>query len=787
MTLRHIIKIIRRDSLSLASNIIGLSLGLAASILLATFILFEISFDRHFSRGERIYRLNSIWIEEGEPGEMPINLRSAYHEIPGNVAGIETAIQIYRGFQREIIEGGNRHEDLDLVFADPGFFRLFDLKLLYGSPENALSDPASVVLPEKIARRVFGTTDVVGRSFEMEGRSYTISAVTGNIPPNTHFTFDMLMSMNSEPDLETMGGLEFFTYFLLEEGFEKGSVLETIRKENTRLLTERFSMFENSSFDSRLVPLRDLHLGGHVNWDLTPPGSMKTIYILLLITLVVMGMALTNFINLYILNGAKRSREIGIRKVNGARRKGMIWQFYLETLVVVSISFVMGSILAILLLPSFAGIMQRESFISVTGTSGLYLVLAGIYLITVALSGFYPALLLSRADPVSLIRGTVNPAGDKRILLRAASVIQLCIAMCLLAILLGINTQIRFLRSYSPGYNPEQLVQVYNLNEKLFENYQALKDNLLSHSSIQDVSASSHWIGRGSSGQGIFLASESPEKVRSIREYRILPGLCRLYQFRLLAGRFLEEDRSSDRSGVILNEAAVRILGFTPQEIIGEQVIMHRDPLVVTGVVEDFLYMSAAYEIEPLIFTAYSTNFRNISVRYADNADPQEVLRTIDESIKNFDPEYVMLTTFPTDTIRSYYRNEERLQKILLSGSLLSVLIVLLGIYALVSHNLLSRTKEIGIRKVMGGSARQMMKLIYISTLKWSLIASAFAVPPALLYLGRWLNDYAVRIQPYWWIFACSIMVVLLFQTLITLVKTSRTAHRNPVEALRYE
>jgi len=787
LTLRNLFKIIRRDTLTLVTNISGLSLGLAASILLTVFIQFELSFDRHFSRGDRIYRMNSIWINNGEPREMPINLRQAYTEIPGSVAGIESAIQLYRGFRREVIVGENRHKELNLIYSDPDFFRFFDLKFLAGNPETALTEPATVVLPEKIALRIYGTTDIVGESFTMEQKLYTISAVIEDIPPNTHFWFDLLMPMQNEPELERYGGLEFFTYYLLKEGAEAGPVLETIGNENSRMLTERFASFEGAAFDTRLEALPRLHLHTHVQWDLTMPGSMKTIYIMLVITLAVMGLALSNFINLFILNGAKRSKEIGIRKVNGASRRRMMKQFYLETTLVVTVAFVLGTLLAILLLPAFANVMQRESFTGVTGTAGLYLVLASIYLFTILLSGFYPALLLSRAAPIPLIRGLVNPAGDKRILLRVVSILQVCIAVALLTILLGINAQIRYLKNYSPGYNPANVVQISNLNQELTRNYPAIRDQLLSQGGIQEISASNHYIGRGTSGQGIRMYSENPSQQRGINEYRIYPGLCKLYQFTLLAGRFLDPEREPDRSGVILNEAAAKMLGTTPGALIGKQVVMFSDPLEVIGVVEDFLYSSAARSIEPLILTAYDENIRNISVRYAPGSDPGQILRTIDECIKSFDPEYVLLHNFPTDTIESYYAREERLQKILLSGSLLSVLIVLLGIYALVSHNMVARTKEIGIRKVMGASTREMMILIYASTLRWSLLASALAIPLSLLYLRKWLSDYAVRIPLYWWIFAGSIVLVLLFQSLITLGRTRKTARRNPVEALRYE
>jgi putative ABC transport system permease protein len=787
MRMRNILNIVRRDAVTLLTNMTGLSLGLAASILLAVFIQFELSFDRHFSKADRIFRLNSIWIEHGVPGEMPINLRQAYLDIPGSVAGIESAVQLYRGFQREVRAGENRHKELNLIYSDPGFFGLFDLRFIEGNAEIALKDPSSVVLTENTANRIYGSTRVVGESFVMEDRIYTISAVIANIPPNTHFAFDMLMPMGAEPELDQLGGLEFFSYFLIEEGIDPGPVLETIRKENTQLLTMRFSSFEGSTFDSRLEALLDLHLHGHVNWDLTQPGSMKTIYIMLIITLVVMGLALTNFINLYILNGARRSREIGIRKVNGAGRREMIRQFYLETLVVVSISFLAGAILAIMLLPAFAQIMQRESFTAVTGTAGLYLVLGGIYLLTIALSGFYPAMLLSRAAPVPLIRGMVNPAGDKRTLLRVASIFQVSIAVCLLSILAGINSQIRYLKNHSPGYHPEHVVQISNLNQELTNNYPAIRDRLLGHSSIEEVAASHHLVGRGTSGQGIRMHHEEPDQERGIREYRIQPGLCGLYRFELVAGRFLDRSREPDRMGIILNEAAVDMLGYTPGEIIGEQVVMHSDPLEVKGVVKNFHYESAARSIEPLVLTAYSDRFRNLSVRYTPGSDPQQVLRTIDETIREFDPAYEILYSFPTDIIRSYYTREDRLQKIVLAGSLLSVLIVLLGIYALVSHNIVSRTKEIGIRKVMGGTTTRMIRLLYSSTLKWNLIGAGLAIPFGWLYLNNWLNDYILRIPLRWWLFILPVLLVIAMQTLITMARTWQAAGRNPVESLRYE
>ncbi len=787
MTLANIFRIIKRDSLSLFTNITGLSLGLAASILLTVFIQFELSFDRYFSNSERIFRLNSIWIDEGEKEIMPINLREAYTSIPVQTPGIESAVQLYRGWGREVSNGENRYKGLQLLFADPEFFQLFDLKFLEGSPERSLAEPGVVVLTEKIAIRIFGNAQAMGKTLEMENETYTVSAVIENIPPNTHFRFDMLMPMISVPNLEQLGGLEFFSYYLLKDGVDPQPVLKTICDENTRILSERFSSFENASLHSTTEPLEELHLHSSANWDLTSPGSMKNIIIMLIIAISVMLLALFNFINLFILNGAKRSKEIGIRKVNGANRKRMIYQFYFETTVVVTISFIMAALIALILIPEFGRIMQRDSFMEITRSPGLYLLLVAVYLVTIILSGFYPALLLSKAEPIPLILGRVNPALDKKALLSLVSIFQISVAIFLLATLLGINTQTRYLKNLSPGYNPVGIIMLYNLNERLTEDYQALRDRLLNIREIEEVAASVHTIGAGYSGQGIRMSGEHPNQSKSISEYRIQPGLCSLYQFNLVHGRFLDPERIADSKGVILNVAAVAMLGSTPEEIVGESVVMHSDPLEVVGVVENFLYESAARQVEPLVLTAYQDRIRSISVRINPDADPQELLGSINKTMTSFDEAYIMINRFASELYNEYYKGEERLQNIMGAGSLLSVIIVLLGIYALVSHNIVSRTKEIGIRKVMGGSTTRMMTLIYTSTLKWTAIATLIAVPLSWLYLNKWLNDYSVRITQYWWIFVCSVLLIVIFQTVITLGQTWKTARRNPVEALRYE
>lgn len=787
MSLASILRIIKRDSVSLITNMTGLSFGLAAAILLTVFIQYELSFDKHFKNSERIYRLNSIWTDKGESMVLPINLRASYTDIPSQVAGVEKAVQVYQGGRPEVLYRDNRFKDIRLLYSDPEFFELFDLKQKYGNLENALSGINEVVLTEKIASRIFGTDDIIGESIEMQNQSYMVTAVIENIPANTHFQFDMLIPMEGLPNLERLGGLEFFTYYMLKEGSDHESVLGIILDQNSRLLTERFANFEGSNFSSSTELLERLHLYTAAVKDLTPSGKMKTILTLLAIAIIVMLLALSNFVNLCILNGAKRSREIGVRKINGAERKTLVGQFYLETLVIVTISFLTGVIISLVLIPDFGKIMQRESFLSVLNSPTLYLILLAVYLGTILISGFYPALMLSRSDVIPLIQGTVNPAGDKKMLLKVVSVFQISITIILLATLIGINAQIRYLKNLSPGYNPENIVVIHNLNSQLINHYPALRDKLLNIPGVELVAASGHFIGSGYSGQGIRKYGDSPSQSKTISEYRIFPGLCDLYEFSLVNGRFFDPDRESDRQGVILNEATVQMLGSTPEEIVGESLVMREDPMEVIGVIKDFHYESAAKEIQPLMFTAYSDRIRNIPVRIAPHADFTQTMALINRTLKSFDEDYIMNHQLASDIYEKYYKTEERLRNILGAGSILSIIIVIMGIYALASHNIISRTKEIGIRKVMGGSTSEMMVMIYKSTLIWTVVASLIALPFCWMYLNKWLNGYMVRIPLYWWIFASSILLVFLFETLITLGQTWKAARKNPVDALRYE
>ncbi len=773
-----------KNKSSLATNIIGLSIGLATTILLVVFILHEWSYDRYFSRADDIYRLNSIWIDEGNSSFMPINLRQAFTEIPENVSGIESCVQIYRGNNVELRVDNSRFTQNKLLYVDSTFFNIFDLSLVEGRTKGALTNPGTVVLTKKLAEKLFGNTQVIGKVIIIGEKNYSVSAVVEDVPVNTHFSFDLLLPMSSLDYLSQLGGLEFFTYYLINKNADSETVTAEICNANTQMLKNKFKSF-NYNFSSEIEPLKRLHLYSKSSYDLGRQGSVNTVIIVGIIAFLVMFLALTNFVNLFIIEGEQRAKEIGVRKVNGAGKANLIAQFFGETSFIVGIAFILGTVLAVLLLPWFGQLMQRQFSMHLFESPILILSWITVLIITIVLAGSYPSLYLSRFNPSTILKSQPGKRNRKKYVMNLAGGVQLVITLFLITFLFGINKQTNYLKNLSPGFNPNGLVNIFNLNDNIKQHYPSIRDQLLRMPEIKGVAASSHTVGGGTSGQGIRLIEAPAENVMSINEYRIQPGLCQLLELNLKEGRFFDPERAADKNGVILNEAAVHALGLS--SAVGRQVVMFKEPMEIIGVVKDFRYQSAAKIIQPLVMTAYSDDMWNIMVRMDEHADYQGTLNKIQAVFRSFDDGYVISSGKTADIYRNYYVDEDRLSQLTRMGTALAVVIVMMGIFMLVSQSIARRTKEIGVRKVLGGSTFKMLALIYSNSLRWTLTAAVIAIPLSFFVLQNWLKSYAVKVDLGWWLFAEGILIILVLETLITFVQTWRAASRNPVESLRYE
>ena len=318
-------------------------------------------------------------------------------------------------------------------------------------------NPNSMVLTKKTAYKIFGEQSAIGQVLQMDSKTYTVSAVIEDVPANTHFKFDLLVPMKSLGHfIEQMQGLEFFTYYLYNSNVDAQIVSNSICSINTKMMEEQFKVF-NSAFSSEIEPLKQLHLRSKAMYDLGPQGSTKTVISVGIIAFLVMFLALTNFVNLFIIEGEQRSKEIGVRKVNGAGKAGIVKQFFAETSLIVAISFIIGTALALILLPQFGNLMRRE-FSLVFLKSPLFISsLLGIFVLTVVLSGSYPSFYLSKFNPVAILKPQSGKRGRKKVVMNLAGGLQIAVTLFLLTFLFGINSQVQYLKNLSPGFNPNEI------------------------------------------------------------------------------------------------------------------------------------------------------------------------------------------------------------------------------------------------------------------------------------------------------------------------------------------
>jgi putative ABC transport system permease protein len=773
----------KRNKGFLIVNITGLAIGLAVSILLLLYVMNEWSYDRHFSKKDRIVQLNSVWIQEGKKEINPICTRKAYTELPQNIPGIEKAVQLYRGWDVEVIRKPEHFQNLELLYGDQEFFDFFDMDFVYGTAANALINPYSAVLIRSKAEAIFGKVNPVGQTFTIDGEEFTVSGVVEKLPANTHFNFDILASMKSIRDLENINSLEFFTYFLIKPNVLEDQVCQEIRKEYTAMLAKRFSDF-GSSFDTITEPLTRIHLFSKAGYGLNEQGSLKTLLLLVGLAFLILLLAITNFVNLFLVQGSNRSTEVGIRKTNGAGTREISRQFFGEAAMVVFISFLIGFSIAVFLLPSFSSLIHKNLeaslFYNPIFISGTILLIIS----TVIFSASYPAFYLSRFHPVDILKKT-TPNHSRKNFTMPIVIFQSVITIVLISVLLIVNKQSNYLKSIPAGFNPKNVMLASSVNNQISKHYDALRQNLMKISGVEMVSSAQHTIGGGTSGQGIYRFGENDKTFKSINEYRVLPGLCELMEFNLKNGNFFRENDPANKKYVILNEEAVKMLDL--KNPIGEKVVMFDDPMEIIGVVKNFYYSSPAQKIEPIALTCYRYYPQHIYIRFSPTVNKAQAIQSILPVFRQFDPEFLLSPSWSEDLYNAKFNGEKTLSKIIFISTLLSLLVAILGLFAIHSFTISRRIKEVGIRKVSGSSVWSVVVLLS-GNVFFQIGISAFISLPITWLVGQyWLENYSNRIQ----IGLLLLLIPLIIHMVIALVATFaisyRAATRNPVEALRYE
>ncbi len=764
-------------------SIPGLAVGLCAFLLLAVLLKYELSFDQHFATKDRVIRLCNVLHDPDEIRTLPIGLRTAYTQLPSQVPEVEKAVQIYPEWNTVVKTEFGTFSDLNLLYSDPEFFDVFGLNLLQGNTSDALIGKNNIVLSKSTAQKLFGTGNCIGKTVKIDEKQLVVSGVIGDLPKTTHFKFDMLMPMLSNEFISSQGSLEFRTYYLMKKGANLEKAGQSIAAVNDKLMQvwKTRGSLNNLKSETITEPLGDIHLHTKAQGDLVPKTNMSLLYIVFGIAVFILLIALINFINMYLLHGEKRIAEIASRKVAGASQKELALQFYRENGLIAFVALVLGLSLAVLVHPFFAKMIDLPLSVSDMFTPiGIAMILS-ILVILILISGSYPSFYLSKIDLVSGLKGKHQRLSVNKFS-KLVVLVQFFITVLLISSVIIIRAQINFMKEVPLGFNASNITVVSNFSEQTAKKTETIKKELEKLPFIQSIGLSEHTMGGGCSGQGIAL--NSTDGTKSIKEYRVFPGFCETMQLQLQEGKFFT-DSETDKKSIVLNKAAAQMLGLHFSE--GMQVIYKDEPVVVKGIVDNFYFDGyAGKTIDPLVLCRVDGWAWNIYLRTFEKLTTEN-RKQLASIFSQFEPENVATYTQLNDIYNTKFERDQRLFRMVSAGAYLAIILCFVGMLSLTVMNVARRTKEIGIRKVIGSSETEIVGKLLGETLLLVAIASLFAFGVSYYLMSDWLNNFALRINLHPGYFLVSGLFALLIVLLSVSWQSWRAATRNPVEALRYE
>lgn len=777
-------------------NIFGLGLGIACCLLIFMFVQDELSYDNYHEKGERIYRVihgestedAAYWVW----GNAPIGaaLKNDFPEI-------EKVLQFSGRSDILLRYDDKMHQEEGVFFMDSTAFDVFSWKLLKGNPKTALAAPYSIVLTESTARKYFGEEDPLGKSLkgsESAGRSnpgdYTVTGVIADIPPNSHFRFNVLLSMSTfkkaRPEVfDAWGYVDFYTYFLVEEQFDEAAF-----KRKIPAFIARHRQEPDSKYSIAIEPLKDVYLRTSAERQPGETGSLANIYVFSIIGLFILVIAMINFMNLSTARSLERGKEVGIRKSIGADRRSLISQFLGESLIIVFLSTLVALIIVFIALPGMADFIGKDLTIQSFLTWQTISIFTGMMLVVGLLAGSYPALVLSGFNPVMILKGITRSGTSGANLRRGLVVFQFSLSIALIAGTIVVYFQMNHLLDRDLGFDKEQMLVVdYNYDQVVNDKSEVLKVELENNPSILSVAFSRSVPGSYFPHAGTEI--ETPDggmKVMGQPIFQVGMDFITHFDLHLVAGRTYSREHPSDSSqALIVNEAAARQYGYhKPADIVGKKFSQWGRAGVVVGVVKDFNYTSLHRNIEPLTlpFVPYASRYMSLKVK------SENITRTIEavgDVWSRVVPHRPFLYSFLDDDFNRQYQSEFIFRKLFTTFSCLAIFIACLGLLGLATYTAERRTKEIGIRKVLGADLRSIVGLLSKDFIKLVLMAIFIATPVSWYTMNKWLEGFAYRMEIHPWIFMLAGCIALSIAVFTISYQSVKSALMNPVSSLRSE
>jgi putative ABC transport system permease protein len=787
-----------------AINTIGLAIGLATSLLLICYVLDELRFDRHHLKADRIYRINNE-IKFGEnyfdiaqsPGMMGPAFAASFPQVEQY-----TRLQWYGDIL--VRKGTVNIRESRVMFADSTLFEVFTLPVVAGDPHTALKEPHSLVITASMAKKYFGRTDVAGQSLIINnGEAYKITAVIKDMPLQSHFVADFFIPMRQNPnsrDESAWLSNNHNTYLLLKKGVDP----RKLEPELNRLLSARVDpLLQNvihtslADFNKQgnfvrcsLMPMLSIHLHSARTAELSANSSITYIYIFSAIALFILLIACVNFMNLSTARSSKRAKEVGVRKVLGSLRKDLISQFLMASVLVSFLALLIALAGVAVLLPWFNQLAEKDIHLSVLFRPGMLGIIVALTLIVGLLAGSYPAFFLSAFKPIDVLKGKLATGFKGSWMRNSMVVFQFAVSIMLIIGTIVIYNQLTYIRNKDIGFTREQVLVIQN-TAVLGAKAAGFKKELSSIAGVKDVTMTGYLPVSGFRSNNSFFLSPAldQQSAVSMQIWPVDEDYVPTFNMQLAAGRNFSPEMPTDSNALIINEAAARFMGGG--DLLNKKLYSIADvktrqikEYTIVGVVKNFNFNSLRDQVTPLALHIGLEN-NSVAVRLA-TPDPA-LLSQIKDKWNAFAPGEPFDHYFADEAFNNLYKTEQRTGKIIVTFATLAILIACLGLFGLSTYAAQQRTREIGIRKVLGASVANITGMLSKEFLKLVLIAAVIAFPLAGWAMYSWLQDFAYRVSIGWWVFAAAGVAAVLIALLTISFQAIKAGLADPVKSLRTE
>lgn len=774
-----------RDKNYSVASVLGLAVGLSGCLVVAFFTLDELSYDQYHINKNRIYRIATA-VKGSTYGSIakvsgPWGI-SAKQEIPE----VENMARFVMADKIVFDKAGEKYYESEGKYADSTVFRIFSYNLIEGDINEALSKPKSIVLTQSLKEKYFKNQSALGQSLNLNGEDFIITGVMSNVPANSHFSFNYLLSMASlrNPEaLDWVRGNQFYTYLLLKEGASP----ELVATKMKSIVAAHMDAEHADVYTPFLQPLADIHLHSHLFREMATNSDITYTYALSSIAILMLLITCANFINLALAQATKRAKEVGVRKVAGAAKKQLISRFLTEAFLISSFSALVANVIATFVFPLINQLTGKNLSLDYWSNPMPLYCIVGLVLFTAALGGGYPAFYLSSLKPVQAIKGKLKVAGNNY-LRQSLVVFQFALSSILVIAMVVIQEQIYFVRNQPLGFEPEHIITIPIQADYLKTHVATIKNELRSIPGVHTVSASGNQPGGSDWGIPSLAEGFTNENMPPMRVMAVDAHFLDVFGIKLAAGRGFDGEHASDSTAYLINEEAARQLGWnSPFEKTISMPPLQRPAGPVVGVVEDFHFRSMKEKIGALLFFMPPPSWYSQYSIKIDGTKTNEVLTAIKNKWSVYDPEHPFTYSFFYEDYGRLYEQESNLTQVVNSFALISVFLACLGLFGLVSLTTEQRFKEIGIRKVSGATTSQIVFMFSKQYTKLVAIGFVFALPTGLWAVTQWLQTFAYRVDLNFWLIGVSCIGSMVLALLTVSYKVMTAARSNPVKSLRIE